>query len=137
MAKGNIVGEHRDTSGCPFCGLRLVAAHFVVEKSVMSVETESQSVLVEVLTASGCGRCQKIKALTKEVIAELNDDRVRYQEINVVDDIDYAVRLGVMSTPAIALNGELEFSGPPSKAKLRQAILKRLVEPSAPQGKVN
>ena len=67
----------------------------------MSVETESQSVLVEVLTASGCGRCQKIKALTKEVIAELNDDRVRYQEINVVDDIDYAVRLGVMSTPAL------------------------------------
>lgn len=137
MAKGNIVGEHRDTSAFPCCSLRFAATHLVVGKSVMSVETESQSVLVEVLTASGCGRCQKIKVLTKGVIAELNDDRVRYQEINVVDDIDYAVRLGVMSTPAIALNGELEFSGPPSKAKLRQAILKRLVEPSAPQGKAN
>jgi glutaredoxin len=93
----------------------------------MSIETESQSVLVEVLTASGCGRCQKIKALAKAVIAEMNDDRVRYQEINVVDEIDYAVSLGVMSTPAIALDGELVFAAPPSKAKLRQAILDRLV----------
>ena len=85
MAKGNIVGEHRDTSAFPFCGLRLAAAHFVVAKPVMSAETESQSVLVEVLTASGCGRCQKIKALAKAVIAELNDDRVRYQEIKSGD----------------------------------------------------
>ncbi|HIO01529.1 MAG TPA: thioredoxin family protein [Alphaproteobacteria bacterium] len=92
----------------------------------MSIETESQTVLVEVLTASGCGRCQKIKALAKAVIAELNDDRVEYQEINVVDEIDYAVSLGIMRTPAIALDGKLEFAAPPSKVKLRRAILDRL-----------
>ena len=103
----------------------------------MSVETESQSVLVEVLSASGCGRCQKIKALAKAVIAELSDDRVRYQEINVVDDIDYAVSLGVMSTPAIALDGELVFAAPPSKAKLRQAILDRLGGHPTVQGKAH
>ena len=84
MAKGSIVGEHSDTSVFPFAA-RLAAAHFVVAKPVMSAETESQSVLVEVLTASGCGRCQKIKALAKAVIAELNDDRVRYQEIKSGD----------------------------------------------------
>jgi thiol-disulfide isomerase/thioredoxin len=92
----------------------------------MSAETESQSVFVEVLTANGCARCQKIKVLAKEVIAELNDSRVCYREINVVDEIDYAVRLGVLSTPAIALDGELVFPAPPTKAKLRQAILDRL-----------
>jgi thiol-disulfide isomerase/thioredoxin len=57
-----------------------------------------QKVLVEVLTASGCGRCQKIKTLAKAVITELNDNRVSYREINVVEEIDYAVSLGVMST---------------------------------------
>lgn len=92
-------------------------------------------VLVEVLTASGCGRCQNTKSLAKEVIAELNDCRVHYREISVVENIDYAVQLGVMSTPAIALNSELVFAEPPSKTKLRQAILERLGEPSAPQGK--
>ena len=85
MAKGGIVDEYRDTSAFPCCSLRLAATHLVVGKSVMSAETESQSVLVEVLTASGCGRCQKIKALAKAVIAELNDDRVRYQEIKSGD----------------------------------------------------
>lgn len=92
-------------------------------------------IFVEVLTASGCGRCQKTKTLAKEVIADLNDSRVSYREINVVEEIDYAVRLGVMSTPAIALNGELVFAAPPSKAKLRRAILDRLGEPSAAQDK--
>lgn len=98
--------------------------------------TDKQTV-VEVLTASGCGRCQKTKTLATEVIAELNDSRVSYREINVVEEIDYAVRLGVMSTPAIALDGELVFAAPPSKAKLRQAIQDRLRASSILQGKQN
>ncbi len=86
----------------------------------------SHSVLVEVLTASGCGRCQNTKSLAKELVAELDDDRLTYREIDVVAEIDYAVELGVMSTPAIALNGELVFTSQPSAAKLRQAIVSRL-----------
>jgi len=90
--------------------------------------TDQPTVVVEVLTASGCGRCQQARTLTRDVITELGDGRVAYREINVVDEIDYAVRLGVLSTPAIALNGELVFAAPPSKGKLRQAILQRLEE---------
>lgn len=95
-------------------------------RSNLDIHSNPDGVLVEVLTASGCGRCQKIKSLAKEVIADLNDSRVCYREINVVDEIDYAVRLGVLSTPAIALDGELVFPAPPSKARLRRAILDRL-----------
>lgn len=84
--------------------------------------TVHQPVVVEVLTASGCGRCQQAKALVKDVITELNDAGIRYREINVVEEIDYAVKLGVLSTPAIALNGELIFPALPSRAKLRQAV---------------
>lgn len=87
---------------------------------------DQNGVLVEVLTASGCGRCQKARSLAQEAVAELNNARVQYREINVVEEIDYAVQLGVLSTPAIALNGELVFAAPPSKAKLRLAILARL-----------
>tara|TARA_R110002049_G_scaffold86358_4_gene219715 strand:- start:3787 stop:4086 length:300 start_codon:yes stop_codon:yes gene_type:complete len=84
------------------------------------------SLTVEVLTASGCSRCQRAKALAKEVIAELDDDRLQYREINVVEEIDYAVGLGLLSAPAIALNGELVFPYLPSALKLRKAILERL-----------
>lgn len=90
---------------------------------------DQHTVVVEVLTASGCGHCQKAKTLAKETIAELGDNRIQYREVNVVEEIDYAVRLGMLSTPAIALDGELVFPAPPSKAKLRQAILDRLGEP--------
>lgn len=96
--------------------------------------TDKQT-LVEVLTASGCGRCLKTKTLARAVIAELNDSRVQYREINVVAEIDYAVKLGVMSTPAIAVDGKLVFATPPSRAKLRGAILGRLGELSASQDK--
>jgi thioredoxin len=81
---------------------------------------------VEVLTASGCSRCQRAKALAKRVVAELDDDRLQYKEISVVEEIDYAVTLGLLSAPAIALNGELVFRSLPSAVKLRQAILDRL-----------
>lgn len=84
------------------------------------------AVAVEVLTGSGCGYCQKAITLVREVIDELGDTRVHCREVNVVEEIDYAVRLGVLSTPAIALNGELVFATPPSRTKLRRAILQRL-----------
>lgn len=86
----------------------------------------NHTVLVEVLTASGCGRCQQTKALAKTVITEFVETDIQYREINVVDEIDYAVKLGVMSTPAIALNGKLVFPAQPSANKLRQAISERL-----------
>jgi len=96
------------------------------EAIVNTASNNNKQVTVEVLTASGCGRCQKVRALAREVITELGDGRVRYCEINVIEGIDYAVELGVLSTPAIALNGELVFASTPSPAKLRRAIQRRL-----------
>ena len=93
-----------------------------------------QPVQVEVLTASGCHRCQKARSLAKETIAELGDKRVQYREVNVVEEIDYAVQLGVLSTPAIAINGELLFQALPARAELRHAILIRLAAPADGDG---
>lgn len=86
----------------------------------------SKQVVVEVLTASGCARCQKAKEISKMVIADYPEANIHYCEVNVVEAIDYAVELGVISTPAIALNGELVFTSTPSAKQLRQAIRKRL-----------
>lgn len=97
-------------------------------KTAMSDETagnkefESRQLLVEVLTASDCGRCQKAKALVKNVVDEFKKDAILYRDVNVVEEIDYAVKLGVMRTPAIAINGKLAFPVLPSMIKLRQAI---------------
>lgn len=86
----------------------------------------NKQVLVEVLTASGCARCQRAKEITKAVIAEYPEANIHYYEINVVESIDYAVELGVVSTPAIALNGKLVFTSTPSIKQLCQAIREHL-----------
>jgi len=82
--------------------------------------------VVEVLTASGCARCQGAKALVKAVVAELADPRIDSREVDVIEQIDHAVKLGVLRVPAIAIGGELVFSAAPSKNQLRRAIQSRL-----------
>jgi thioredoxin 1 len=91
-----------------------------------------REIVIEVLTATGCDRCLEAHALVKSVTEEIDDDQVRCHTVNVLDHLDYAVALGVLSTPAIAINGTLVFTKPPSARKLRAAIEARL--PNSAQG---
>lgn len=81
---------------------------------------------VEVFTSPGCGKCGRAKEILKQIAEELGTARVAWREVNVLDELDYAVRLGVLATPAIAVNGELVFTALPSAKKLRQALEERL-----------
>jgi protein-disulfide isomerase len=47
---------------------------------------------------------------------------VQWREVNILEEMDYAVDLGVLSTPAIAINGKLVFTGLPSHKKLHRAL---------------
>ena len=60
------------------------------------------------------------------VTDEIGQDKVSWREVNILEEMDYAVELGVMSTPAIAINGELTFVTLPAASKLRIELLKRL-----------
>jgi protein-disulfide isomerase len=42
--------------------------------------------------------------------------------IDVVENIDRAVALGILATPAIAIDGKLVFTKLPSDARLRQSM---------------
>ncbi len=83
-------------------------------------------VKVEVFSSPGCGKCTQAKSVLKEIAAELGQDRVSWREVNILEEMDYAVELGVMSTPAIAVNGKLTFVTLPDAAKLRAELLKQL-----------
>jgi len=83
-----------------------------------------RELLLEVLTAPGCRSCQRAKSVARQVIDELSYLDIRYREVNIIDDIDYAVKLGLRNTPAIALDGEHVFSPAPSVKQVREAILK-------------
>lgn len=80
------------------------------------------TIKVEVFSAPGCTRCGQAKDMLRKVAAELGGNRIEWREVNVVDELDYAVKLGVLSTPAIAVDGRLVFTALPSAKKLRAAL---------------
>ncbi|HHB12366.1 MAG TPA: glutaredoxin [Chromatiales bacterium] len=81
---------------------------------------------VEVFTSPGCGKCGRAKDVLREMALELGPDRVRWREVNVLDELDHAVSLGVLAAPAIAIDGELVFTTLPSARKLRAELESRL-----------
>ena len=80
------------------------------------------TIKVEVFSAPGCTRCGQAKDVLRKVAEEIGGGRIEWREVNVLDEIDRAVKLGVLSTPAIAVNGKLVFTALPSAKKLRAAL---------------
>ena len=81
---------------------------------------------VEVFSSPGCGKCARAKALLSVVAHELGVDRIHWREVDILAEMDYAVELGIMSTPAIAIDGKLVYTSLPSVKKLRAELNKRL-----------
>lgn len=64
------------------------------------------SIKIEVL-GTGCKKCQQLEANTQEAITSLNIDA---QVLHITDPIEIAKR-GIMSTPALAINGKVVSKG--------------------------
>ncbi len=77
---------------------------------------------IEVFTAPGCGKCGKAKDVLKEAVDKISDNRFSWREVNILEEMDYAINLGVLSTPAIAIDGKLVFTALPSVKKLSQVL---------------
>lgn len=83
---------------------------------------------VEVFSSPGCGKCTQAKTVLKAIVEEIGQDKITWRDVNILEEMDYAVELGVMSSPAIAIDGKLIFSALPSAAKLRAALDKQLAQ---------
>jgi len=86
------------------------------------------TIKVEVFSSPGCGKCGHAKAVLHKLAGELGDDKIHWREVNILDELDHAVKLGVLSTPAIAINDILVFSSLPTAKKLRAELLIHLAK---------
>jgi len=77
---------------------------------------------IEVFTAPGCGKCGKAKDELELIVNQLGIERFEWREVNILKEMDYAIELGVLSTPSIAINGELVFTALPSAKQLLLAL---------------
>ncbi len=82
---------------------------------------------VEVFTAPGCGKCGKAKDVLEDIVNKMSKD-IEWREVDILKEMDYAVELGVLATPAIAIDGELVFTALPSQKQLQQALQDRIAE---------
>lgn len=83
-------------------------------------------ITIELISTFTCNRCEKAKIEVKKMIEQLNNDSIIYQEVNVLEQLDYVVKLGVLKTPAITINGELVFRSMPSNSQFNKTLEKYL-----------
>ena len=85
-----------------------------------------QPIKIEVFSSPGCSKCGHAKELLRKMVAEMDQKRIVWREVNILEELDYSVKLGVLSTPAIAIDNELVFSGLPSSRKLQAYLEEKL-----------
>ena len=78
---------------------------------------------IEIFAASGCKSCAAAGDALKNVAATVSSN-VAWRMVNVLDELDYAVDLGVLSLPSVAVDGELLFTSLPSPARFREVLEK-------------
>ncbi len=83
---------------------------------------------IEIFSSPGCSKCTHAKDVLQKLASEIGGNKIQWREVNILDDLDYAVSIGVMTTPSIAINGDLIFSSLPSAKKLRAELEARLKE---------
>jgi thioredoxin len=95
--------------------------------------TNNVAITIEIFSAPHCSRCDRALQLTQQVLRGLNNQHlvdttntINVRKLDVVQVLDYAVSLGVLATPSIAINGVLIFTATPSAAALRKAILAQI-----------
>jgi glutaredoxin len=80
---------------------------------------------VELFFTEGCRRCAAAREGLKSAALEAAPG-MTWREINAVEELDYAVDLGVLTLPSVAINGVLVFSSLPTPAQLTRELRHRL-----------
>ncbi len=90
-----LFGKKKETKSC-CCGGNCTS------ETMQNTENKKQEKDIKIL-GSGCAKCMELEKATKTAISELQLD----YEIDHVTDFVEIASYGVMSTPALVLNGEV------------------------------
>jgi glutaredoxin len=79
---------------------------------------------VELFYTPGCEKCADGKEALRATAEQLVPALV-WRELNVIDELDYAVEVGVLTLPAIAIDGKVVFSSLPSRRQFQLELIRR------------
>ena len=79
---------------------------------------------VEMYYTPGCSAClarhDELRTAAEAAVSGLE-----WQDVNVLDNIDRAVDRGVLTLPAIVIDGEIAFTSMPTVNQLRKTLIQR------------
>ncbi|EDP76324.1 thioredoxin family protein [Hydrogenivirga sp. 128-5-R1-1] len=80
--------------------------------------------VVELVESNFCPKCAAVKERVEKVAREMG---VEVRLLDPIDDADRIVKLGILTSPAVVVNGKVKFAGViPTEEKIRQAIEEEL-----------
>ena len=82
---------------------------------------------VELFFTAGCEKCAEARDSLREA-AQAASGVVDWKEVDIAQDPNRAVDVGVIATPAIAIDGELVFSRMPTASELARAIERHIAK---------
>ncbi len=73
------------------------------------------------ILGTGCAKCKSLENVTREIVAEMNLDAT----VTKVEDIMEIMAFGVMTTPALVVDGKVVLKGRvPSSSEVKQLLTK-------------
>lgn len=78
---------------------------------------------LELFYAPGCEKCAANREKLKQAAHDL-DANLEWRELNVLENMDYAVELGVLALPALAIDGRLAFPSLPNVKQLVDVMMR-------------
>lgn len=79
-------------------------------------------VTVELIHTPACPRCVDQGDALRRVAQAVVGEALIWRDLDVIAHLDYAVSLGVLILPAVAINGRLVFPSLPTPEELRRAL---------------
>ena len=84
------------------------------------------AVHLELFYSPFCPRCHKAREQVRSFAASWPAERLQLRELDVLQELERAVAVGVLQTPALAIDGELVAGPVPSKRALETLLRERL-----------
>lgn len=79
---------------------------------------------IELFYTPGCSACvarhDELRAAAKAVVTDLD-----WHDVDVLENLERAVDLGLATLPSIVIDGELAFTSMPTVAQFRKALVQR------------
>jgi thioredoxin 1 len=79
---------------------------------------------VEMFYSPGCTACEDRQAELRAAARDTVND-LEWRNINVLENMDAVVELGVITLPSIVIDGEVAFTTLPTKAQLCKELIER------------